>query len=103
MYSVQSRCADDLFPAGGPANFSTINPRRRPEPEVQPPLILRTKAASAGDLLQLFLSVPEHSHLGPNGAPVTLPASERELNPLVSTLGGVTVHQQRPFLVRHHG
>ena len=56
--------------------------------EMQPPLVLRSESAAAGNFLHLLLAVPIQSHLRADRAAIARRAFQRKLDPLFS---GVTV------------
>src|ERR1051325_2621742 len=72
------------------------------EAEMETSLVLRTKTAAARNLLHVWPSVPEQTHLRTDRAAITRRAFELETDPLVLRRHVVLVNEQRPSLIRDY-
>src|SRR5579862_428597 len=99
MNVIQNRRRQGLLFAGRPADLDAIDSRGLAQSEVQAPLILGAKAAAARNFLQLLLAVPEDSHLGADGAAITLAALQIKLDPVIVRRNRIAVEQQGSALV----
>jgi hypothetical protein len=70
-----------------------------PQAEVEPPLILRAEAASARNLLQLLLPVPEYADFGADRAAVAFVPFQAEFDPVISRIDVVHIQQNGSVLV----
>src|SRR6202040_4473525 len=105
LYSLKlarNGLVDRLCFSGGPADDGFFHLRKFPKAEMQAALILRGETATAGNLLNLMLTVPEKRDLRSDRAAVAARAFEFKLDPLVFRRDGVLVDQQRAALVGHH-
>src|ERR1700691_4160340 len=96
MDTIQFRCGQGLCLTRRPPNLDPIDGASLTQSEVQTRLVLRAKAAAAGDFLHLLLAVPRHPHLRADGAAVALTALHLELDPPVVRRYRVPIQQQRP-------
>ena len=83
MQLIGGGLVDGLNFAGGPANHRLFNLRILAQSEMQPPLVLRRKAAAAGNFLHLLLPIPEQRDLRADRAAIAGGSFQLKFDPLV--------------------